>query len=411
MRKLIISCLFLFSLPLLGQEDSLVEFDMAPNYKRLSRPFLDGFTEQGGASANWTSQQIYQFFYGDFIDDALKEELMANASNGLQLSSMANWEFRFCYEGHQKSKLMPFPTKSFYIFNRSYTTLSMSYDLTRLMLYGNRSTASSPQDIGAFNYQSWFFSGLGHQYTFLIDTIPLSVGVGLVAMHTLDRHNTGTASLTTASDGSQIDFNGAYDFGQSGATSSYGISGWGLAFNLATAEKRGNHELKLFANDLGFAYMPDWLQVSRDSSFSFSGLDAGSLFTFDRATFDGMIDSLTDGLVGGSREGTFQLLPFQLGLDYRYNLEEAFVYVNFDYRNLPNYLARVAGGYGYNWENLRLQGGLAYGGFNGFSMDLALNWKINRDWHLRGGMTNVFGLAIPTWSGGTLGSLGLRYIL
>jgi len=181
--------------------------------------------------------------------------------------------------------------------------------------------------------------------------------------------------------------------------------------DLASAERRNEHELEVFVRDLGFAYMPNWLQVSRDSSFEFNGLDAGNLFSFSRATFDNMIDSLTVGLTGGSRDGALKVLPFQLGFAYRYHRKDQFAYLNFDYRYLPNYTPRFAMGYGFDWDEWELHSGLAYGGFNGLSWDLALSWKINSDWHLRGGLSNFFGIAVPTWSGGTIGNLGLRYIL
>jgi hypothetical protein len=410
MRKHLALGLWLLGFAVVAQNDSLIEFKVGRSFKRLNRPFLELYTEQGGASRNWSSQQMYQFFYGDFVDDAMKAKLMDRAQNGLQLASLQNWDIRLCYEGHQKSRLVPFPKQSLYLFSRSATVLNMSSDLTGLILYGNRSSRGIPQDIGDFNYQSWFYSGIGHQYTFLIDTIPLSVGLGLVAVHTHDDHQIGSAQMLTANDGSRIDFNGDYQFGQSGATATYGVTGWGFALNLETAERYKEHEISLGVRDLGLAYLPDWLSIERDSSFSFSGVDAGRLFTLEQESFEQLIDSLGNGLVGGSRPGAWTVLPANAYLDYTYHLKEQSLYFSFQYRYLPKYIPRFALGYGYSWESFRIRSGFAYGGFNAFSWDLGMVWEVNNTWHLRGGLTNLFGLSLPTWSGGTVGDLGIRYI-
>lgn len=412
MRKVFLLCILLLAAGgLFAQIDSTIDFNVGRSFKRLNRPFLEFSTEQGGASRQWSSLQLYNFFFGDFIDDSGKQALADRASSGLNLSYMQNWDIQLCYEGHQKTRLMPFPKQSMYLFNRSYTVLNMSGDLTNLFLYGNKSSRGRPQDLSDFSYQSWFYSGIGHQYTFLIDTIPLSVGIGLVALHTNDYHQTGQASLTTASDGSELSFVGNYQFGQSGATSTYGISGWGFALNLETAEVYDKHDLKLGIRDLGLVNMPDWLDIQRDSSFTFSGLNAGNLFSLEQETFSQLLDSLGDGLVGGNRPGKWSLLPFHLYLDYAYHYSKRqYAYASINYRYLPEYLPRFALGYGYEWDELSLRGGLAYGGFNNLAMDLGFRWELNSAWHLRGGLTNFFGIGLPTWSGGSMAQLAVRYI-
>lgn len=411
MRKLVAFVFLVITGSLSAQIDSLTDLSLERNGGRINRPFFDVFTEQGLASTQLSTAQLWTFFNSDFIDDSQKDQMMDRASKqGLNLGLVQTWEFRLCYEGHHQSRLKPFPKRSIFLFNRAYSSLGLSPDLSRLFLYGNRATAGVAQDIGGFDYESWFYSGIGHQFTFMVDTIPVSLGLSLVAVHTLDDHQTGSASLFTEPDGSAILFDGDYNFGQSGANSSFGITGWGLSLNLESAERYEQHELRLGIQDFGFAYMSRWREITRDSSFSFSGLDAGNLFTFNQARFDELQDSLEVGLTGGTKDGSWKLLPFKIQAEYRYHFKHQFVYTKISYLNIATFRPRLALGYAYCWDNFDLQSGLAYGGFNGFSMDLDLRWRINRHYHLRAGLSNVFGLALPTWSGGTLGNFGCRYI-
>lgn len=411
MRKLMALGLLIFTWSLSAQTDSLSDLSPELSGGRINRPFFDVFTEQGAASSQLSSSQMWTFFNSDFIEEEQKDQMMDRASSsGLNMGLIQTWEFRLCYVGHHQSRLKPFPKRSIYLYNRGYAGVGLSSDLSRLFLYGNRATAGEAQDIGGFEYESWFYSGIGHQFTFMVDTVPVSLGLSLVAVHSLDDHQTGSASLFTESDGSAIQFTGDYNFGQSGANSSFGITGWGLSLNLESAERYKEHELRLGIQDLGFAYMTHWREIARDSSFTFSGVDAGSLFTLDQARFDQLQDSLQGGLLGSLKEGAWKLLPFKLDAEYRYHIKQQFLYAKFSYLNIATYLPRVALGYAYCWDNFDLQSGLAYGGFNGFSMDLDLRWRINRRYHLRAGLSNVFGVALPTWSGGTIGNIGCRYI-
>jgi hypothetical protein len=393
--------------------DSL-NYEFVPNkiFGVENRAFLDFETEQGGASRQWNSLQMTEFFYGTFIDDSEKLRLLENASDKLQLGSIQNWSFRFAYHGHKKRKLLPLTKRSFYLFNKSYSTLSLSPDLLQLILLGNKPTAGEAQDISDFNYQSWFYSGFGHQYAFLIDTIPVSIGVGLVAMHTLDDYQTGSAKVTTAPDGSQIDFSGNYDLGNSGATQSYGVTGWGLAINLESEESRGPHNLRIGAYDLGAVYMDEWQNITRDSSFTFQGINLGSLFTLTEESLTNLADSLADGLVGATAAGQWRMLPLRLKMRYRYHFQkEEYLYTEIDYLHLPNWFTRTEIGYGREYTKWQYQAGLAYGGFNGISIGANIDWQLTRYWHLRGGLTNVLGVVTPGLSGGTFGHFGLRYYL
>lgn len=417
MKKSIILLLLGLGLSLQAQTDTSqkdLNIQIPARFKYLQRPYLEMSTIQGGASKQWSTNQMLEFFYGDFVDDAEKAEMMSAASSeGLSLGSIQSWDFRLAFEREKteprKGPYLDMPQNAIFIYNRSYNSLKMSPDMLRLFLYGNRATAGEAQDISDFNYQSWFYSGIGYQYSFLIDTLPVSVGLSLVSMHTLDDHSTGQASLTTAPDGSHIDFAGAYHFGQSGATTAYSINGWGLALNLETHERFGNHEFSLAAYDLGAVNMPNWLQIDRDSSFSFEGINLGNLFNLSEGSFNNLIDSLSDGLLGGGRAGRWKMLPFRLQFNYRYHFQKQFAYADLEYLHLPNWFPRAAVGYGYRWKKFKANTGLAYGGFNGLSWDLGLDWKITKHWQMQGGLSNLFGLALPGWSGGTIGNYRLRY--
>lgn len=412
MRVFIISfLLFTGSISIAQEVDSvMIDIPKDPRFGEYNRPYLELKTTAGGASRQWTSTQMLEFFYGDFVDEQEKAEMMDNGANGLSLGSVQNWDIRFVYSGHYKSRLLPLPMRSIYMYNRSYTTLELPPDLLRLFLYGNRATAGVEQDIGDFSYQSWFFSGIGHQMTFMVDTFPVSFGLSLVAAHTLDKHQINNAGLRTRTDGSALEFNGQYNFGQSGAQGSYGITGWGLSTNIESAERFDKHEIRAGIYDFGVVYMPDWNEVNRDSSFVFEGLDIGSILDLSEDGFSNLLDSLQDGVVGTEDGAKWQLLPFNLRMNYRYHIDKKqFAYMDLQYLYLPNYRLRATLGYGYAWKRFEARSGFGYGGFNGYSWNLALNWKLNKYLRLQGGLTNMFGIVTPALSGGTIGHFSIRY--
>lgn len=396
----------------MAQESDTTEINIPrnPRFGEYNRPFLELNTEFGAASRQWSTNQMVDFFYGDFIDENQKAAMMDKSPNGLALAAVQNWEIRFAYSGHFKTRMLPLPARSIYMYNRYYTNLTMPSDLLGLFLYGNKGTAGQAQNIGDFSYQSWFYSGIGHQMTFMADTFPVSLGISLVAIHNLTKYQVESGSLYTQPDGSAIEFNGQYDFGETTSPNSYSISGWGLAVNLETAEEMGKHKIRLGVYDFGLAYMSNWERIQRDSSFVFEGLDVGSVFTLEEEGFNSLVDSLQAGVVGQSQMGSWQALPFNLKAYYSYQfLDRHFAFMEMQYLHLPQYRLRAALGYGYEWENFEARGGFGYGGFNAYSFNLSLNWKLNRYLRLQGGLTNLFGVVSPAWSGGSIGNFAIRY--
>ena len=162
MKKSIILLLLGLGLSLQAQTDTSqkdLNIQIPARFKYLQRPYLEMSTIQGRASKQWSTSQMLEFFYGDFVDDAEKAEMMSAASSeGLSLGSIQSWDFRLAFEREKteprKGPYLDMPQNAIFIYNRSYNSLAMSPDMLRLFLYGNRATVGEAQDISDFKYQS-----------------------------------------------------------------------------------------------------------------------------------------------------------------------------------------------------------------------------------------------------------------
>lgn len=376
----------------------------------LNRPSLDLEYNLGLASPHWSTNQMFGLISGGFIDDATKNELYADAADGLRLGVEQGFEFRFVYKGHKQRKLLPLDKNSLVIFHRNYFAADLSGDLMKLGLFGNAPSAGELQTIGPSYYQSWNYSGLGFQFSFFIDTIPVSAGLSFVGVHTLEDYRINSGTLLSASNGSQIDFTGNYDF-RFPDESNLSLDGIGLATEWRSVERFGKHYLSLDIKDLGFAYFQGLNAIQRDSAFSFRGLSAPDIFNIRDSLLSLQGDSLRGGLGGNELTNTWRLLPFRLSLDYRYRFNQGhYVFGSFNYLYLPSYIPRFDAGYGHESRtDFSYQLGFGYGGFNGFSISGGFNWRINRYWTARAHLSNILGATAPGLAGGSQVRLGVHY--
>ena len=413
MKKL--GLLLLLASGLWAQEEGenlplILEFD--PQW-REARPHLETSFYSGAASAGWSSLDLYDFAYADFLDSEAKAELIGGAAGGLRLGAESVYDISWVFQRQQDRYALPFPKRSIRLRHRSLVGAEASEDALALLLNGNAPYAGRVLELGNLAYQAWYYSELQFQSSFKIDTIPLSLGVAVSAHHDLDHYRLEQGRLFTATDGRQIDLSGNYSILE-GNPRAAPVNGLGLAFSLASVERWGRHEVALQVEDLGFAYLAQADYFSKDSAWSFDGVEVTNIFNVPASDVEGQGDSLlaTFGGEGGSQ---WRVMPFQLRGEYRYHLQPSgwsYLFGRLHYMHIPGYLPRVDLGSQWTSENKSQHLGLslAYGGFTHFSAALDYQWYISRHWRFNARVSNALGLALPGWGGGSFGGISLRYL-
>lgn len=396
-------------------DSAKVKFGEVPViFGNLARPYLSVDYEIDAGSRDWSSQEMLDFFYGGFLNHELKSGLLRSVDEELSLGFQNSWQLNFVYQGHKKVKLLPIPKRSIYFYNRSYSSLNLSRDLVELALFGNKLRAGERFNDLTMNYESWFYSGLGFQFGLLVDTIPISLGLSLVGVHSFQGADASINELYTALNGSSIQFDGRYKYDQSSGTSTLALNGLGFALSLATEEQRANHRLRISLDDLGLAYLSDLQRISRDSSFTFNGFAIPRLLSAEDPFIEEQGDSISGALVGAKKAEEWRLLPFRLALDYGYTFSKSGRHgmgLRFNYLYLQAYFPKTSLYYQYRVKDLRLAGGLAYGGFREWSLDLNLDWSFAKYWRLNFNLQNVAGLFFLQEFQGAGAYAAIRYYL
>ena len=417
MRKLFLILTITLSSSTFGQvaTDSLPDFGEAPViFSNNGRPYLNLDYQFDAGSRDWTTQQILNFFYSGFLDETMKRDLLASSDEMLNLGVMNSWQLDFVYKGHKQIKLIPIPKRSLYVFNRSYSSLNLSRDLMDLALFGNAQKAGMELSDLNIDYQSWFYSGLGFQFGFLVDTVPLSLGLSFIGVHNYQSIQAQVNRLYTATNGSYIDFEGNYNYLSTTGQSTIALEGLGLAFSLATEEQWFKHRISFKIQDFGFAFMSDLNQVRRDSSFRYTGIRIPRLLSGEEAFVEEQGDSIIGGLAGSKSVGNWQLLPFRLLVDYGYSwdrFERQSLGLSFDYIHIPGYHIKSQIYYQYHLEKLKLRSTVGYGGFRAWHLDMSARWTFAKYWQLNINWLNVPGLLLPDDFSGTGITLAVRYYL
>tara|TARA_R110001592_G_scaffold162584_2_gene396054 strand:- start:197625 stop:198893 length:1269 start_codon:yes stop_codon:yes gene_type:complete len=379
------------------------------------RPYLEYQGQISFESSNLSTGLLLRLRTATTYDDAIKNDILGSLDNGLRIGILQNNEIRFAYKGHKKRHLRPYARQSIALFLRNQTSLAASKDLVNLVLSGNKSTAGIVQDLSDFDYEDWLYSGLQLQFSFLIDTLPVSIGAGLIVGHRHQSISTGKATLFTAENGTEISFDGSLDYNAVSRPFAYGIAGVGLGFDLMTEERWGKHQLKLAAQDLGFLTFSDGAGLKVDSSFSFTGINIANIFAVEEGFLESSLDSTQNVLGEPSTMNYTRLLPFMLQLEYEYLISRSSLkslYLQGRYRYLPSYLPRVE--LGARWElreNMHLNTGFNLGGFNNWGISTEYFWQIKTLWQLGLGVSHINTLAIQGLSGGSSAFFSLRYYL
>jgi len=379
------------------------------------RPYFEYLGMASAESSNLSTSLLLKLRTATTYDDALKNDILSNLESGFRIGSVQNNEFRFAYKGHKRRYLRPYAKQSIALFLRGQTSLAASEDMMNLLLNGNKATAGISQDLSDFAYEDWLYSGLQLQFSFLIDTVPVSVGTSLIVGHSHQSTRTGNTSLFTAESGSEIRFDGSIDYNAVSRPFTYGIAGVGLGIDLASEERWGKHELKLNAQDLGFITFSDGSGLEVDSSFSFTGINVSNLFALQEGFFESSLDSTTNVFGKPSNVNYTRILPFMLQLEYDYHISIASLkslYVQGRYRYLPFYRPRVE--IGARWElteKMHLNTGVNMGGFNNWGLSTEYFWQIKTLWQLGLGVSHINTLAIQGLAGGSSAFISLRYYL
>jgi hypothetical protein len=380
-----------------------------------AQPFIEYNGMLSTESTNLNTSLLLKLRTAKTYDQTLKDEIFATLGDGLQLGAVVNNDLRFAYRGHRNRYLIPFAKRSIAIFHRGQTALSASDDLVRLILNGNKSTAGTPQDLSDFAYEDWLYSGLQFQFAFLVDTLPVSIGASLILGHSYQSASSGTTSLFTAENGSEIRFDGSFSYDDVNRPYLLGIAGVGLAIDFETQERWAKHEFKFKAQDLGFIYFTQGTRSEVDSSFSFSGINVANILSLEESVFQASLDSTSDFLGEAGEVDNMRVMPFMLQVEYEYHLQHGAlksIYLQSRYRNLVSYLPRVE--IGARWKLSKKQhigSGFNIGGFNTWGLSVTYTREIEKYWHLGLGLSHLNTIAIQSLAGGSAGFMSLRYYL
>lgn len=379
------------------------------------RPYLEYIGQASAESSNLSTGLLLKLRTATTYDDAIKNDILGSLDKGLKIGALQNNEIRFAYKGHKRRYLRPYARQSIALFHRSQTSLAASDDMVNLLLNGNKSTAGTEQDLSGLAFEDWLYSGLQLQFSFLIDTLPVSIGAGIIVGHSHQNISTGNTTLLTAENGREISFDGTLNYEAVSRPFTYGIAGVGLGFDIMTEERWGKHQIKLAAKDLGFLSFSDGSALQVDSSFNFTGINIANILAAEEGLISSSLDSTQNVLGEPSPMNYTRLLPFMLQLEYEYHISMSSLkslYLQGRYRYLPSYLPRVE--LGARWElreNMHLNTGFNLGGFNSWGISTEYFWQIKTLWQLGLGVSHINTLAIQGLSGGSSAFISLRYYL
>lgn len=393
--------------------DSLKPYeDIQIIFGKKARPRLDVDYQFSALSKDWSSQQLYDFASAGFIDENAKQDLLDRTDDFLNFGAIQSWEISFVYQAHRRVKLLPIPKASVYLFNRSYTGMSLSKDLVELAFRGNKPFAGQSIENQSIAFQNWFYSGLGFQFGITVDTIPISVGIALTTVHDYNSVGAEIAQFSTTTNGTSIDFDGSYQYLSSQANFDYDIEGIGFALDLSSSETWGLNQLDIGIQDFGWVYFNGLEQIERDTSFSFRGLQLGNLFRPNDGLVDEQRDSISGALGGSKAVESWQLLPFRASMEYRRRLRKKSAHslgLALDYLYLPSYSLRSEVYHSYSFGDMQLRSGIAYGGFTNWALNLQLFWDFAEYWEMRLALQNINGLVFPNNFNGAGAFASLRY--
>lgn len=395
MKKLLLASVMASALGLFGQADSL---------KRTISLDVDF----GAESRQLNTANMVRLGYDERLSDAVKSSILNDLEGGLNLGFQQSWQLAYQIEERDSGL-----ARGVSIFHRNYSSLKVPGDAVRLMLTGNAAYAGETLDLSGSQFETWRYTALAYQYAFKWRDNFWKIEPGVLLAHEWSKYNLQSMKLYTEPEGRYVEVDGNYEIYETNANSGYAITGLGLIAGFEFKGRSRKSSWAIALEDFGFAYFTRLSRTALDSSFRFSGIELPTIESFGDSLLDARVDELSDGFFQAGSVYRMRVTPFRLSGKYRYQIDTAgftALYLKTTYLHLPGYRIRAAIGteYCFNSEH-ELQGELAYGGFNAFTLGVRYNWRVNT--HLKIGVraSNLPAVLVPAYSGGTILSLSTTY--
>lgn len=390
--------------------DSAIDAEL---YIKAKRPYV--FAEYGyGALCNSISTaELINFTSTDFLTNEDKDELLNSINGPLRFGYFREINIGYKKPGYQILDSYK-RGNGFSLKNKFITSATLSNDLLKLALYGNKPYVNQMLDLGNTKYESWYYTTLDYNFDMMIDSLqPVTVTVGLNVGHDYTLYNVNKGSLTTAPNGEFLDLDVDYQL-RDRINESQAMAGLGLSAGASTTFKL-NHKasINLTIEDFGFIFFTGGRKLDADSTFRFRGIEFSNIFDLNDSLTQKAKDEYTDNFYYNEDGNFTRLTPFKISAGYMLKLNRSrlkALTLAADYRYLAGYYPRLALGTliktGYKQE-LMVQ--LTTGGYNLASLDLGYKATIARHWSIYAGITNFSGLVVPVISGGAYGIIGLSW--
>lgn len=377
------------------------------------RPFVFARGSIGAQSSSTSTNDILKVLGDDFLNNEEKEKLIP-AHGSMRMGYVRNFEVGYRQPAYRIFDVYQ-TGQGFSYANTYYSTASLSNDMTRLILFGNRASAGETLNLDGSHIESWYYSNLKYHFDVVIDsTQPISFTAGIVLGHDHAMYNLRKARLYTEPDGEYLDVDLDYRYRENLNPSV--LTGLGIAVSAEADFKTGARSvLHIKLNDLGLINFTQARSLETDSSFRFRGVDVDNIFELNDSLLSQVEDDFTKAYYYQRQGSITRLMPFSIAADYQWITSKAWMprmFASAHYLYLPGYYPKLSvGGMLQPGRDHRIRISLSGGGFYVAGLDAAWQWEISRYWQLNLGVVNLSGLVIPSLPGGAIFSGGLRYEL
>lgn len=342
-----------------------------------------------------------KFYGGGYIDSTLKDRVLDNMISYNRLGGDINYGVGFSYKF--KSSV---PKKHHFTLlvgakNREHFNLFFPIDLYKVAFYGNQSFAGSTANFDKFNFNIFRYQQF--QVGAIWDGIDSTAKIGGAISYLQGQQHMSIlmrkGKLTTAADGSSIDF--ATDLtarvSDTTNTSFMGGSGYGFSadvfFQAPYRLKHAHGKINIIATDLGFInWNSESLIFEKDTTYQYTGFTIDNIFDLQDSTFSSVNqDSAFKSLANFRKEKYTTTIPSMLHINTITYYGKHFQFIKgFQYRFNANYQGYfyVQGNWMFN-KNFLFGVRTAYGGYAKFQFGADVLLRFAKNFILKAGFNNI----------------------
>lgn len=346
---------------------------------------------------------VNKFFTGGYLDSNLR----AGSSSKLSAANRAGGSYATgvtAFWGLKGSKYS-FITgiKQVEIFNSTF-----SQDFFNMAFYGNKMFEGKTANIGGTTINHYKFQEvkLGFIWDHIDTTAKVGFSVSYLKGQNLFQVNTGTSSIYTATDASQIYLNmhGSFTSSDTGkGKQGYGVfngNGASAEFfaDMPYTSKLGESKFYIAVNNLGFIrWNQNTLNLNFDTNYIYSGVTVNNLFAISDSSLKQLSkDTLYKKLITSTHQRRSVNLPTSFLIIHSIKFSDFFT-LNNGFRHVfnGNYVPYIFAEGVFNWnKNLSTTLHVGIGGYGKLTFGLNVDYKIST-WFLRLGSNALQGYISP----------------